>query len=189
MAIAKLVTGMSMKIAPPRNNKSLTQPAMLNIDMAGFTLIELLIVIVIISVVSSVALLSISHNQHKNIENFAHQLAQVITLAEHEAMLRPATLGLGFTTQHYQFYKYKSTWQPLTDKNLGQHSIPNKIQLSLQMNDKTIPADGKPAIVIAASGDITPFTILLGEPDKQPIYQISGEANGNIKCEPFHEEK
>jgi general secretion pathway protein H len=156
----------------------------------GFTLIELLIVIVIISIISSVALLTITHNQNKNIENFAHELIQIMTLAEHEAMLRPATLGLGLTKKTYQFYIYNSSskWELFLDKNLGNHTIPNNIQVVLKINDKIVALNAKPAIVISSSSDMTPFTILLGEPGKHPIYQVIGEANGNLKSEPVNEE-
>jgi general secretion pathway protein H len=157
---------------------------------AGFTLIELLIVIVIISIVSSVALLTISHNQNKNIENFSHEFVHLMTLAEHEAMLRPATLGLAFTDSSYQFYIYKPgmKWQPLTDKNLNLHRIPNKTHITLKMNNKIIALNGKPIIIISESGDITPFEILLGEPEKYPTYEITGQANGIIKSEAIHAE-
>jgi general secretion pathway protein H len=155
----------------------------------GFTLIELLIVIVIIGIVSSVALLTLSRNQNKNIEHFAQELVQVITLAEHEAMLRPATLGLGLTATTYQFYIYKplSQWQPLTDKYFSVHSVPHNIQMLLKMNDQLIELDAKPVIVISESNDLTPFVILLSEPGKAPVYQVVGEANGTIKSEPISE--
>lgn len=204
MATVKSATGTWMRMAPKRHNKfstlssgkmtcpdqTLNPPLIQRRTLRGFTLIELLIVIVIISVVSSVALLTISHNQNKDIENFAHRLVQVITLAEHEAMLRPATLGLGFTGTTYQFYNYKpsSKWQPIDDKNLSSHSIPNNVQITLKMNEKTIALDGKPVIIISESSDITPFIILLSEPNKRPVYQVTGDANGNIKSEPAHEE-
>jgi general secretion pathway protein H len=156
--------------------------------LSGFTLIELLIVIVIISIVSSVALLTISHN--KNSEYFAHEFVQLMALTEHEALLRPATFGIGLTPTSYQFYIYNSEkkWSALTDKNLKPHSISDKIHITLKMNDKIVNLDGKPVIIISDSGDITPFVMFVGAPGKEPLYQIIGEANGNIKSEPFHEE-
>src|SRR5258708_39791946 len=72
----------------------------------GFTLIEILIVIVIISIVSGIAALTISRNQQKQYEYLANSLAHLITLAEEEAMLRPATLGLAFTPNSFQFFEY-----------------------------------------------------------------------------------
>jgi general secretion pathway protein H len=189
--------GISMEIVLKRrshisqkNYGNLNGPSSLKNGKAGFTLIELLIVIVIISIVSSVALLTISQNQNKNIEYFAHEFVQIMTLAEHEALLRPATLGLGLTAGSYQFYSYHSSgkWQPLTDNNLNLHTIPDKIQITLKMNDKIVELNAKPVIIISESGDLTPFVMLLGRPEKRPTYQIIGDANGNVKSSPLHEE-
>jgi len=156
----------------------------------GFTLIELLIVIVIISIVSSIALLTISHNKNKNMEYFAHEFVQRMILAEHEAMLRPTTLGVGLTPTSYQFYIYniKTQWSLLNDKNLNHHSIPGNIQVILKMNDQIVELNGKPVIIISESSDITPFTIFIGEHEKHTMYQIIGHANGNITSEPVYEE-
>jgi general secretion pathway protein H len=155
--------------------------------MPGFTLIELLIVIVIISIVSSVALITLSYNPNKNVKLFANQLIQVMTLAEHEALLRPATLGLGFTEKSYQFYQYQSSakWIALKDNVLKMRFIPNNIQVTLKMNNQSIALDGTSFIVFAESSDVTPFVILLSARGKSPSYQIIGDANGALKAEPI----
>lgn len=160
----------------------------------GFTLIEILIVIVIISIVSGVALITVTNNQRKQFENLANMLVNVITLAEQEAILRPATLGLALSENSYQFYDYHTTtdpdsnpWQPLEDRNLGLHSIPNNVHLSLKIQDKPAPINGKPQIIISESGDVTPFVIFVGKKDEAPIYQVIGDASGKIKSEMVHE--
>ncbi|MBV8802983.1 MAG: type II secretion system minor pseudopilin GspH [Gammaproteobacteria bacterium] len=159
------------------------------IKQKGFTLIELLIVIVIISIVSSVALITLSYNQNKNIKSFANQLIQVMTLAEHEALLRPITLGLGFTEKSYQFYQYDSNakWIILKDNYLKPHFFSTKIQIALKINNQTIALNGAPSIVFSENSDITPFVILLGEWGKSPSYQIIGDATGALKVEPLNE--
>ena len=57
----------------------------------GFTLLELLVVLVIISIVASMAMLTIGHNQNKEMETFTKELTQTLTLAEEQACcsLRP----------------------------------------------------------------------------------------------------
>jgi general secretion pathway protein H len=159
----------------------------LYVEHKGFTLMELLIVIVIISIVSSVALMTLSYNSTKNIESFAHQLMQVVTLAEHEAMLRPATLGVAFTKNSYQFYDYdlSSKWQLLHDNDLKKYSIPQNIQITLQINHEEVALNGKPVVIISQSSDITPFVILLSERGKSPCYQVIGNANGALTVEPL----
>lgn len=151
--------------------------------MSGFTLIEVLIVIVIISIVSGVATLTIHFNHNKQLETFAHTLSNQIILAEEEAILRPAVLGLGFSANTVQFYQYKEkdhTWQPLNNKLFNAKNIPEKTEITLKIDNKTTPADGKPKIIISSSGDIPAFVISIGNPGDKPLYQVIGEANGNV---------
>lgn len=162
-----------------------------NLINQGFTLIEILIVIVIISIVSSIAALTISHNQQKQYEYLAKSLAHLITLAEEEAMLRPATLGLAFTPENYQFFEYqdkgtKTHWVALTDKLFGKHTYSSSIKLTVHVQNKTVPLDGQPHLIISASGDIVPFTIWIGKEDQEPSYQVTGFADGNISSGIYH---
>ena len=140
----------------------------------------------IISIVASVAVLTITTNQNKNIENFTHQLVNVITLSEEEAMLRPATLGLAFTSDTYQFYQFQKKWIALTDKIYGEHHFSRSIKLSLKVQNKIAPLDGKPYLIISTSGDVSPFVILIGKQNHPPLFKIVGFANGNIKSEEYH---
>jgi len=160
----------------------------------GFTLIEILIVIVIISIVSGIAALTISRNQQKQYEYLANSLSHLITLAEEEAMLRPATLGLAFTPENFQFFEYqdkvtenKTHWQVQTDKLYGLHSFSPNIKLTIKVQNKIVPLDGQPHIIISESGDIVPFTIGIGKEDQPPSYQVTGFADGNVISGVFHE--
>lgn len=160
----------------------------------GFTLIEILIVIVIISIVTGIAALTISRNQQKQYEYLANSLSHLITLAEEEAMLRPATLGLAFTNQSFQFFEYKNTrntnkthWYPMTDKLFGLHAYSQNIKLTVKVQNKEAALDGQPKIIITSSGDIVPFTIEIGKEDQQPSYQVIGSPSGNVTSEIYHE--
>ena len=162
----------------------------------GFTLIEILVVLFIISIVSTVALLSISHNSNKQIETFANELTQVITLAEEQALLQPAVIGLSFTENSYQFLTYQApsekdktaSWIPIQDDVLGKHTIPSDIEVKVVVaNAKPSTTDtmdehekAQPQIIISTNGDVTPFTIYIGKRDDKPRYVITGEANGTV---------
>lgn len=157
----------------------------------GFTLIEILVVMVIICIVAGIAVLTLSTNQNKQFENLANQLTRIITLGEEEAMLRPATLSLVLTTTTFQFYLFQEpqkTWRALSEQPLGLHHIPSNTQITLKIQDKTIPLDGKPQLIISASGEITPFIILIGKKAAKPFYAVIGEGNGNVHSELFHEQ-
>lgn len=169
----------------------MTYARMTNRMAKGFTLIEILIVIVIISIVSGVALVTLSNNKNKQLENFAKQLTRLITLAEQEAMLQPATLGLAFYQHSFQFFNYKPSednpWQAIKTGNLGLHKIPEHIQLTLRVNDEIKTLDGKPHILLSESGDITAFTLLLANRGEKPAYVVRGYASGNVQTEVYDE--
>lgn len=153
----------------------------------GFTLIELLVVILIISIVAAFAVLSIRTNQTKRLESMSQQLVNLFLLAEEEAMLRSTTLGFAFTEDSFRFYEYhpnkgKSAWLPLNHSSLGLHPIPSDVYLVLQINGKTIKST-EPKVIISQSGDITPFTLLIGKRDSIPQFSVIGSRSGNIKSQ------
>jgi general secretion pathway protein H len=161
---------------------------------AGFTLIEVLIVLFIISIVTSVALLTMSHNENRQLESFTNELVQIMTLAEEQAMLQPSVLGLSLKENSFQFVAYQSSsdekkqaWVPLEDKLLGTHTIPSHFQVDVEVNGKPASSDnesgtanGMPQVVISTNGDITPFTIYVGKKGQKPRYVIRGDADGNV---------
>ena len=171
----------------------------------GFTLIEILIVMLIISIVGGVAMLSISVNQTTRYKNLAQQITALLALGEEQALLQDAVYGLGFSAKAFQYYQFDVNktphWQPLTDKVMGKRTIPDGVQISVQVQGKLLPllkdetnndsdnvdlnkdafAGVKPQIIFATNGDILPFTILIGKTGSLPRYQITGNANGSIE--------
>jgi type II secretion system protein H len=161
----------------------------------GFTLVEVLIVMLIISIVGAASLLTISHNKNTKLENFSVQLVNLINLAEQQAMLQPAVLGLAFTADTLQFYQYQekatagaSHWVALTDSVLGSRRIPKNTQISLKIQGKPAADTKEPQILLSTSGDLPAFVILIGEKDAPPRYQVVGREDGSVtKGEPPHE--
>lgn len=154
---------------------------LIKIAEAGYTLIEILVVLFIIGIVSGATLLTISHSHHKAVETFANQLTQTITLAEEQAMLQPAVLGVSIQENTLRFSVLKTTakqtkWLPLNDAIL-QQAIPNDLALSFHgETDKK----NSPQIIISTNGDLTPFVLYVGMKGEKPRYMIKGDANGNI---------
>jgi general secretion pathway protein H len=160
----------------------------------GFTLIEILVVMVIISVVGGIALLSIHHNENTRYDRLARELANRLTLAQEQAMLQPTILGLTLDETHFQFYEYrrdtktnKDHWEPIESPELGSHPLPDDIKLTVKVRNKVLPTGnyGAPALIISTSGDIIPFTILIGKPGSAPRYQVVGSAEGTITSGPI----
>lgn len=157
--------------------------------MKGYTLIEILVVLFIVSIVAGVALLTIGRNQNKQMETFVSELTQSITLAEERAMLQPTVLGLSIGTSSLQFNAYqpalakeKSKWLPVQDTALSQRTIPNDIQLGLNVGQARgeFSNSNGPQIIISTNGDLTPFTIYVGKKGQKPRYAITGDADGNV---------
>ncbi len=154
----------------------------------GYTLLELLVVLVIISIVAGMAVLTIGHNDNKELQAFTQSLAQSLTLAEEQALLQPTTLGLAFTPSSFRFYEHRQSrsqmaWEPLSGPEMGQHAIPADIQVSLQIAQARAglpPKGNTPSILISTNGSLTPFVILIGKKNKRPRYQVIGRADGSI---------
>lgn len=171
-----------------------------NTIIAGFTLIEILIVMLIISIIGGVSLLTISHHRETELANLSKRLANSLILAEQQALLQPAVLGLAFTAHGFQFYEYheptskdqKNPWQLLNDSALGPHRFAKDIQITLKIEGQTVTSTEetlpKPQLIISG-GDIPAFVILIGKIDEHAVYQVVGESNGNIKSEKIPDEK
>ncbi len=152
-------------------------------DTKGFTLLEVLIVIVIISIIMMVATLSIHFNKKKQLETFTQQIANLITLAEEEAMLRPAVLGIALTSKTILVTRYDEktkTWQPLTGNAFRKQTIPGDNEFTLSIQNQKITLDGNPHLLITSSGDIPAFQLNIGGTEEEPEYQIIGESSGNV---------
>lgn len=156
----------------------------------GYTLVEILIVLFIISIVTSVALLTIGHNDNKKMEAFANELTQMVTLAEEQAMLQPAVLGVTFNQHSFQFASLqmaaddkKNNWVAFQDTVLKQQTIPHGIQVTIhngQESSSNKSENKNPQIIVSPNGDVTPFTIYIGKVGKKPSYAVVGDANGRV---------
>lgn len=160
----------------------------------GFTLVEILVVIVIISIVASFAVLTIHFNPNKRLENFSKQLVNTFLLAEQEALVRSTTLAFVLHKNTYEFYEYappknpdKSPWRTFGNNILGPHAIPGGVQLTLKIEDKTVPS-GSTKLILAPSGELTPFTLYISKTGAAPRYKVTGSLNGDIKSEQINDE-
>lgn len=155
----------------------------------GFTLIEVLVVMVIVSIVTTVALLSLGRNQTKDMQALVAGLTQSLSLAQEQAMLAPAKLGLSVNAQGWQFWVYQgqphAQWQPEASEGLGSRALPDHWVMRLRvlnpLQGKT--QDGEPPIIITSDGDMTPFVITLSERDQRPKVQVQGRSDGSVFTE------
>jgi type II secretion system protein H len=156
----------------------------------GFTLIELLVVICIISIVSGAVLLSIHHNKDKRLQAFGSEFMQMMALAEEQAMLQPATIGVYVRPHSLQFVRYQPVanskamrWVPLTGA-LSTYAMPKEVQVVVKSQSiQTEDSDEEihlPQIIISPNGDMIPFSLYISSPGDAPRYVIRGDENGNL---------
>jgi len=159
----------------------------------GYTLVEILVVLLIISIVTGAGLLSISRNQNKQLETFASEMTQLITLAQEQAMLQPSILGLVVMDHSFHFSSYevnefnnKAGWVLLDDTILGQHAIPSMMQVEVRSQNKSSSDEDKekrketPQVIISTNGALTPFAIYVAKKGEKPRFVITGESNGHV---------
>lgn len=157
-------------------------------SLSGYTLIEVLLVIVIIAIISTVAVLVFSNFGHgRQVTMVAHRLSQTIRVAQQEAILRPMVLGMRFTAQGYQFYKFEinkkskeSIWQTLTNDKLScsdafSHGVVIK---RFELNHKT--KTNKSYVVFSSSGDVSPFSLVVTDKRRDRTYKIAVRNNGMV---------
>ena len=147
----------------------------------GFTLIELLVVILIISIVTSVGMLTVGRNAKREVETFAKELSEKISLASERAMLNREVIGIYFNDHSIYFAKQNSDekestilYTPLDSKSLSQMVIPPAVSVKIDIPNLT-QADiitNMPQIIVNTNGECTPFKIFIGKFGEQPSYEI-----------------
>ncbi|MBF0263872.1 MAG: type II secretion system minor pseudopilin GspH [Gammaproteobacteria bacterium] len=159
----------------------------------GFTLIELLVVIVILSLFTSSVFFSINSNPDKEVKSEFNRLAQIIKLAQDEAMLKGEMFGLHLYENGYFFSRYhEEQWQIIRDdKLLNPYSLPEGLILALEIedefvalkfHDKNIAIELKeneqPPIYFLSSGEMSAFKIMIKNKHTEINDQIKAEIKG-----------
>lgn len=156
----------------------------------GFTLLELLVVIVMIGIILSFATLSIHQGGYATqLAETSQRLVAVMTLASQEAIIQGQEIGIYFEKTGYRFYRLEmGDWQLQKSDVMRPYTFQGCIQAQLQVEGENIPLlalahkteEKMPQILLASSGEITPFIITLGCDTKTQQYRITGTANGTI---------
>ncbi|MGD8998848.1 MAG: type II secretion system minor pseudopilin GspH [Granulosicoccaceae bacterium] len=154
---------------------------------AGFTLIELLVVLVIIGIISGFAVLSVGlDSEADRAEVEARRLVALMQLASDEAVLGANPLALQVDPHAYRFLSlHDQQWHLIeNDAVLRERELPQGTQLEVDIEGKQIVVGKNQAsarIVFLASGEISPFEMVLRTRDDRHRFRLRGELQGRIE--------
>ncbi|HUX73907.1 MAG TPA: type II secretion system minor pseudopilin GspH [Steroidobacteraceae bacterium] len=163
----------------------------------GFTLVEILVVVVIMAIMVSIAVLSIGvGGRDQQIDQEGRRLVGLLGLLHDRALLEGRDFGLLIEPEAYEFLVYDDVlgqWRPFdTASEFRRRSLPKGLSLQLALDSQQVvltaaaanlAADAPPPapqLVIAASGDGTPFRLTLLRAATGAKAIVSGDALGKI---------
>jgi general secretion pathway protein H len=165
----------------------------------GFTLVEILIVLLIIAVVISLTVLTVtSTGRDGQLDEESRRIEGLVGLLHERALLEGRDFGLRIEPTAYEFVVYdtfRDRWLMLDQEQEFRHrELPKGITFQLQLDSQTVvikPIDRNltsgeppnPQIAIAASGEGTPFRLILVRDATQAKAAIDGDALGKISRE------
>lgn len=166
----------------------------------GFTLIEVLVVLIIVAIITAVAVMAFGQfDRGRREKMIANQFVRVIAVAQQQAILTPAVLGLGITVKGYQFYQFvlstqskKGEWKSLGDDALSNsHAFQRVFQADIKSISASDNSESKhasdPSILFLPSGFVTPFVLELNGAKNHfvivvknnGVASVSGGGNGS----------
>jgi general secretion pathway protein H len=165
----------------------------------GFTLVEILVVILIIAVVISLTVLTVSSTgRDGQLDEESRRIEGLVGLLHERALLEGRDFGLRIEPTAYEFVVYdtrRNLWLMLDQEREFRHrELPKGVSFQLQLDSQTVvikPIDRNlsngappnPQIAIAASGEGTPFRLILQREATQARSAIDGDALGKVSRE------
>ncbi|HID49814.1 MAG TPA: type II secretion system protein GspH [Chromatiales bacterium] len=154
---------------------------------SGFTLLEILVVLVLLGIVLSVAVLSAGGDAGRQLEQEVRRMAELIRLAQEEAVLNGNELAIRFYPDGYAFERLEDKdWLPLQGSNLfKRRQFDSGVKLEVRQDGVAVDLQEKDTgrILLQSSGEMTPFELFLGWYDEDPLFRLSGNAIGKLTVE------
>ena len=165
----------------------------------GFTLIEILVVVVIMAVVISITVLSVNTTgRDSQLDEESRRIEGLVGLLHERALLEGRDFGLRIEPAAYEFVVYdprRDRWMMLDQEREFRHrELPKGISFQLQLDSQTVVIKSidrnlssgdlpGPQVAIAASGEGTPFRLVLQRDGSPAKTAVDGDALGKISRE------
>jgi general secretion pathway protein H len=165
----------------------------------GFTLVEILVVILIITVVISLTVLSVSSSgRDSQLDEESRRIEGLVGLLHERAVLEGRDFGLRIEPAAYEFVVYdprRDRWMVLDQEHEFRHrELPKGVSFQLQLDSQTVVIKAidrnlsggdppGPQVAIAASGEGTPFRLILLREATQAKAVVDGDALGKVSRE------
>jgi len=166
----------------------------------GFTLIEILVVLVIIAVTIAFALMNVGvTGRDSAIDDESRRIEGLMGLLQERAALEGHDFGLLVEPAAYQFVVYRprrQRWENLDEeREFRRRELPKGLSFELQMDSRTIVIKDRneqmsgdapqvsPQIVIAASGENTPFKLSVLRAGTSNRASVNADAFGKLTLE------
>jgi len=165
----------------------------------GFTLVEILVVVVIMAVIISLAVLSIGvTGRDSQLDQEGRRIQALIDLLHEKALLEGRDFGVYVEPNAYDFVVYdtvRDAWQKFDDEDEYRHrDLPKGMSFQLQLDQQTVVLKAvdkslvgapppAPQLAIAASGEGTPFRLILQRDTGPAQAAVDGDALGKTSLQ------
>lgn len=167
---------------------------------AGFTLIEILVVLVIIAIVISFAVLSIGvTGRDRELDEESRRIEGLVGLLQERAVLEGRDFGLLVEPNHYQFVVYRTRrqrWESFDqEREFRRRDLPKGLSFELVLDSRVVilraqneklksdAPQSTPQLIIAASGEGTPFKLTLLRAGTNSKASVSADSFGKLKVD------
>jgi len=159
---------------------------------AAFTLVEILVVLVIMAVLTTIAVLSMGVlGKDAGLDAEGDRYADVVAAALEQAGLEGRDYGIWFGADRYQVLAHdavKDTWGAIAEDRLYElHVLPEGVTVAVEMEGRPVKqgssddtAPRVPQLLLGASGEASPYHLVLAREGYEAVWQADGAADGTI---------
>lgn len=160
---------------------------------SGFTLLEVLVVLVIIGIITSYAALSLVSRENK-VEEEALRFAQLLKLAQEQAILTTTEYAVRFEPDSYLFLRLvQGKWMNMEDDDvLRPRRLPEEIDVGLALEGESLEIKKSlkdedaldrqpPSLYLLSSGEFSPFSVTFRNRYARTAMTVQGTLLDGVK--------